>query len=312
MPSCGSSFGLPYLNIYHYLVCHQLFVLYLPDILAPPQYHAGMTPPESPAHPRSLVPDLLGDLDRSGIGEIRLKHLVTLGEELGIPGPTMRVTLARLREREWFDVRREGRESVYIFTETCLTRLREGARWFHREPRPWGGEWAMVIYTVPESDRHTRDTLRKQLVWLGFGALAPATWLRPDPSLDDVNALAAGLPGARITPLTTRTEGLSADRALVEQCWDLAPLAADYERFVRGLRLRAAELERAAGDPLRAATARIRLVNAYRNFAKRDPRLPAELQPAGWRGDEARRLFVRFHTTLGEHAAERYHELLSQ
>ncbi|MCI3273467.1 PaaX family transcriptional regulator [Streptomyces cylindrosporus] len=249
--------------------------------------------------PTSLTMDLLGDFDRTGGREIRLKALVALGEELDISGPVMRVTLARLRERGWFDVRREGRESIYRFTPTALQALDEGRRKIFREPlAPWDGEWSMVIYTVPESDRQTRDELRKKLSWLGFGPLAPATWVCPHPRLDEIANAAATLPNARLALLTTRTTGLPADRAMAAQCWELEEIAADYATFVRWLRTRLDEYRSPALDAGTALAERVRLVNTYRHAVQRDPQLPAELQPPGWTGDEAHRLFVRAHDAL--------------
>jgi phenylacetic acid degradation operon negative regulatory protein len=264
------------------------------------------------ARPGALVADLLGDFNRVGGSEMRLKSLVTLGEELGVSGPTMRVTLARLRERGWFEVRREGRESVYRLTPRCVRALRDGGqRIFHSRPGPWAREWSMVIYTVAESDRQTRDELRKQLAWLGFGPLAPATWICPHPRLDDIANAAATLSAARLTLLMTRTSGPAADRALADRCWELDSLGADYEAFNQAVRARMPDYKHTALDGKTALVERIRLVNDYRRFAHRDPELPEELQPAGWPGDEARRLFEQAHSLLAAPSAEYYARLLA-
>ena len=262
------------------------------------------------AQPRALVMDLLGDLNRTSRREVRLKALVAAGEEIGVSAPTMRVTLARLRERGWFHVRREGRESVYLLTLTGARALDEGGqRIFYAPEGPWSREWSMVIYTVPESDRQTRDELRKRLIWLGFGPLAAATWICPHPRLDESADAAATLPSARLTLFTTRTSGLAADRALAAKCWDLDSLAADYEVFVKAVRARIPEYRLAAADGQTALVERVRLVHDYRRFTRRDPQLPEELQPAGWPGEEARRLFGQAHALLAAPSAAHYAEL---
>jgi phenylacetic acid degradation operon negative regulatory protein len=250
---------------------------------------------------------MLGDIHRTGGRDLRLKSLVELGNDLGIPGPTMRVTLARFRERGWFEVRRDGRESVYRMTPACVLALSEGGLRIHRPaPERWNGEWSMVLYTVPESDRPTRDELRAQLTWLGFAPLVPATWIRPRPDLDDVASATASLTAARLTLLTTRTSGLPADRALAARCWDLDSLGRDYERLVRELRARMPEYRAAAREGKSAIVARIKLVSEYRGFARRDPQFPPELQPAGWQGEEARRLFEQAHGMLTADSADHY------
>lgn len=261
--------------------------------------------------PGLLMVDLLGDFHRAGGREMRLKALVGFGELLGIPGPTMRVTLARFRERGWFDVSKEGRESIYRFSPSAQTALHDGGRRIHRPAvAAWGGNWSTVIYTVPESDRQTREELRKRLVWLGFGPLAPATWIRPQPQLDDVAQTAASLPSAKLTLLTSRTSGLAADRELAARCWDLDTLAADYELFVRQLRLDLSRYHNVAKLPESAFVERIRLVHRYRTLSRNDPQFPVELQPAGWQGEEARELFERAHSMLRETTALFYRDML--
>lgn len=263
--------------------------------------------------PRSLVFDLLGDYVRHQGGEIRLRALVAIAEELGVAGSTIRVVAARLRDEGWLDVRREGRESIYTLTPKLLRTLDVGhRRLFESEVGPWGGRWSMVIYTVPENDRRTRDQLRKKLSWLGFGPLAPATWICPHERLERAATDCADLPGARLDLLTILSAGLAADRALVERCWDLEPLNREYEQFIRVQRQNLARYERCHLDGATAQSDRLRLLNEYRQFPFRDPDLPLELQPAGWVGAQARDLFLQIHTLLLKPAQRHYDEVVAR
>lgn len=269
-------------------------------------YYSSVTT-EQKVRPGALVVDLLGDFSRAGGRELRLKALVELGEDLGIPGPSMRVTIARLRERGWFEVRRDGRESIYRLSPASLVSIHEGGERIHRPtPIEWDGNWSMVIYTVPEADRQTRDELRRQLVWHGFGPLAPATWIRPRPLFDHLETATAHLHAARLTMMTTRTSGLAADRELAERCWDLDSLGTDYEAFIREVRADMPAYRQAASNAGDALVARVMLVHAYRRFTRRDPQLPIDLQPSGWHGEEAHRLFEQAHALLSEDSAGRY------
>jgi phenylacetic acid degradation operon negative regulatory protein len=117
------------------------------------------------------------------------------------------------------------------------------------------------IYTVPDSDRQTHDELRKKLIWFGFGPLAPATWVCPHPRLDDVANVAAGLPAARLTLLTTRTTGLPAGRAMTAACWDLDEIVTTYDDFVRWLRARLPGYQVPQLDSRAAFAERIRLID---------------------------------------------------
>lgn len=261
-----------------------------------------------PLKPRPLIFDLLGDYVRYGPAEIRLKSLVALGEQLGVAPTTMRVMVGRMRDEGWLAVRRDGRESIYSLTAKCMRMLDDGrARIFRGEPPAWTGNWSMVIYTVPESDRRTREQLRKDLSWLGFGLLAPATWVSPHQLLDDVANVCAKLPNARLDLVTMRTQDSAADRAIAARCWDLDSLNAEYADFIREVRTELPDYRLGLLQGAAALAARISLVHAYRHFPFRDPALPPELQPPGWLGEQARVLFNEAHDLLAP-SAQAYYE----
>ncbi|MGH3247318.1 MAG: PaaX family transcriptional regulator C-terminal domain-containing protein, partial [Trebonia sp.] len=97
---------------------------------------------------------------------------------------------------------------------------------------------------------------------------------------------------------------------LAARCWDLDALGADYAGYIKALRVRLPDYQRGDLDARGALVERVRLVQDYRRFARRDPQFPAELQPAGWPGDEAHRLFQQAHSLLAGSSAEHYAELL--
>jgi phenylacetic acid degradation operon negative regulatory protein len=256
---------------------------------------------------RSLIFDILGDWVRVGIVEFRLKALVGLGEQMGVAAPNMRVLIPRMRDEGWFDVRREGRESIYTLTRLTLRTIEEGRqRIFRAEPTSWDGSWSLVIYSVPETDRPTREQLRRDLSWLGFGCLVPATWISPFPLLKRVAELGAALPNAKLDLLTMRSSGIPADRSMAERCWELQPLNEKYAEFIRDVRLKIMSGDRNLDDPQAAFVMRIKLVHSYRRFPYRDPGLPADLQPSGWLGEQARELFIEAHELLARRARDHY------
>jgi phenylacetic acid degradation operon negative regulatory protein len=256
---------------------------------------------------RSLIFDILGDCVRVGIHDIHLKMLVSLGEQMGVAGPNMRVLIPRMRDEGWFDVRRQGRESIYTLTPRTRTIIEEGRqRIFRSRPTAWDGSWSLVIYSVPETDRPTREQLRRDLSWLGFGSLAPATWVSPFPLLDRVAQLGAALPNAKLDLLTMQSSGLAADRSIVTRSWDVESLNEQYSTFIHDVHLDIMDGAWDRKDPAAALVRRIGLVHAYRRFPYRDPGLPVVLQPPGWLGDQARELFIEAHELLAVGAAEYY------
>lgn len=256
--------------------------------------------------PRSIVFDLFGDYLRYRGGSVRLVTLVSLLEAFGVPESTARVALARLRRDGWFDTEAQGRETIYTLSAKSWTMLDEGrARIFDRDTAPWDGQWRMVIYEVPGGQRGVRDEARRELAWLGFGPLATSTWISPRDQLDAVADRLGGIPGLRLDLLTCRAASAERDQEMTARCWDLAQLNRDYGEFVETYRPRLASIRSGELSPQGSLLLRTELVHDYRMFPFRDPDLPAELLPAGWRGTEAHELFRTEHDLLAP-AADRF------
>jgi phenylacetic acid degradation operon negative regulatory protein len=256
--------------------------------------------------PRAIVFDLFGDHLRYHGGAARLQALGELLEVFDVGESTTRVVLARMRREGWFETRREGRQTVYGLTDQSWRLLDEGrTRIFDRQLEPWDGQWRMVIYGAVERDRADRDRLRRTLAWLGFGPLAPATWLSPHPRLDEVVRAVSTPPATKVDLLTCRSGSRTADREMAVRCWNLGGLGRDYADFVDRLGALPPAAALAAMPGPDALRLRIGLVSAYRAFPFRDPDLPAELLPEGWPGPRAHDLFVAAHDALAG-PADRY------
>ncbi|HKT00237.1 MAG TPA: PaaX family transcriptional regulator C-terminal domain-containing protein [Rugosimonospora sp.] len=260
---------------------------------------------------RSLVFDLFGDYLRYRGGEVRLRGLVALMDCFDVPEATVRVVVTRLRNEGWLVARRDGRETVYALTDNAWQLLDEGrTRIFARAVGPWDGQWHMVIYSVPESERALREQLRKRLTWLGFGPLSPGVWLSPHDRTGEVRASFADSPAVRLDLFRSRSEGLHADRDVAARAWDLAGLDRDYAELLGRFRHR---LPRYRGGGLtgpEALVERTRLVHDYRLFPFRDPDLPLELLPEGWSGRAAHEVFLEAHGLLRAPAEGHVDELI--
>lgn len=262
---------------------------------------------------RSLMFDLFGDYLRYRGGEARLRHLVALMACFDIPEPTVRVVATRLRKEGWLTSRREGRETVYALSETAWHMLDEGRdRIFDRVRGPWDGQWHMVIYSVPESERALREQLRKKLAWFGFGPLSSSVWLSPHDRADQVREAFAGEPSARLDVFRSQSGSPEEDRDIAARAWDLADLDRDYAAWLADLRPRLPRYRSGTLPGAEALAERMRLVYEYRHFPFRDPDLPPELLPAGWHGRQAHDAFLEAHGLL-RRAAEAYvDELIEQ
>ena len=55
--------------------------------------------------------------------------------------------------------------------------LHEGDRRIFERPRASLGDgWVVVVFSVPESERRQRHTLRSRLTWLGYGTVSAGVW----------------------------------------------------------------------------------------------------------------------------------------
>ena len=168
----------------------------------------------------------------------------------------------------------------------------------------------MVIYQMSEAERVERNQLRKTLAWHGFGPLTTSTWLAPGDRSAEAHSFVDDAVSEQVDILTCTSQGAEHDRDLARRCWDLETLAADYREFVLAHRPLARKASRLSGTG--ALVARTELISTFRHFPFRDPRLPLEIRPAPWPGDEAHGSFRRAYEELGAAARARVGELVGQ
>jgi len=258
--------------------------------------------------PRSMLFTLYGDYVYPARGELWLGSLVRIAARLGISEVAVRSAAARLARERWFVARKVGNRSMYALSPAGRDLIAEGTRRIYRtDGKAWDRRWCLLTYSIPESERGTRDRLRKRLAWLGFGALAGGTYVAPRDVSADVQQLLRNHKAARFARVfRAQLSAGSDDRGIVEQCWDLARIAAAYERFIRHYEpLYAADKRRQTSGSLEDGDAfamRFALTHDFRRFPFIDPDLPVELLPHHWAGKRARELFERYHAMLTDGA----------
>lgn len=261
------------------------------------------------ARPRSLVFDLFGQYVDRGDDGIRLQALTRLLECFDVPGDSVRVLMSRLRAEGWFETVRNGRSSVYTPTAAGWRLLEEGMeRITERSQEVWHSRWHMVIFSVPESQRAARVRIRKRLAWLGFGPLAPSTWLSPHDRLAEVRALFAEEPTASFDVMLAMSTDPAEDRLRAARCWDLDGLARDYRAYIKRWEAKLRPARAGRTSPRDALIRRVQVVHEYRLFLFRDPDLPVQLLPPDWPGHRAQELMLEALELLREPAMAFYRQ----
>ena len=184
-----------------------------------------------------------------------------------------------------------GHELVY---ELLLGRERfeQATQKIYGEPvSSWDGEWTTVLMSGVEPA--TKELVRKELSWIGFGSLSPNVLAHPAPDMAGLDLALERLGLAHdlvvMTGRTVRNEpGM---RALVQDSWNLGDIDQRYASFVERFRpLIKAHGKDANVAPKSAFLVRTLLIQEYRKALLRDPLLPVELLPRDWHGTAAYQL----------------------
>jgi phenylacetic acid degradation operon negative regulatory protein len=264
------------------------------------------------ARPRSLVFDLFAQYVREDGGDIELQSLTRLMECFDVPGDSVRVLMSRLRREGWFQTTRSGRTSVYAPTDAGSRLLEEGLQRISvRNREAWSGRWQMAIFSVPESQRAARVRVRKGLAWLGYGPLAPSTWLSPHDRHEEATRLLASEPSVSYDLMTAMSASLEEDRERAARCWDLDGLSRDYSTFLRRWERRLSSARTGAVSPRDALVQRTQIVHEYRMFLFRDPDLPDALLPPDWPGLRAHAVMLETLELLRAPATSFYEEIVA-
>ncbi|MBX5467920.1 MAG: hypothetical protein K6U14_10600 [Firmicutes bacterium] len=217
-----------------------------------------------------------------------LPEMVRLLKPLGFGEPAIRTALFRLLKEGQLEASDRARPRRYRLAPGAQEWLEAGVQRVHAQEEPlWDGLWRVISFSVPEDHRGVRDRLRRELVWLGFGALGGGTWVSPRPLLSTMLHRLAGLGLERVAAFEGRWAGGMSEAALVASAWNLDEVAERYRRFMAE---ELAPREAALGwEDAEAFRQWVTLVYEFRKFLHIDPGLPHPLLPEPWPGTEARR-----------------------
>jgi phenylacetic acid degradation operon negative regulatory protein len=242
----------------------------------------------------SLIVTVFGDAIAPRGGTVWIGSLIRVMSEFGISERLVRTSVFRLSRDGWLDVDRVGRKSYYSLTEDGARRFAQATHRIYGEPRQsWNGNWCLVVTAGMDSDR--REQLRKELSWLGFGAISSDVLAHPSPDTTDLDAQLTRLDSGDLVVMSGHGAGPTlqngAMRALVRRSWNLDDIESRYRAFLASFRPVFAATRRSRRvSPRIAFQIRTLMLQEYRKVLLRDPLLPAELLPQGWHGVPAYQL----------------------
>ena len=244
----------------------------------------------------SIIITVYGDSIAPHGGTVWLGSFIRLVESLGLNQRMVRTSVFRLAKEKWLVSEQIGRKSFYSLTASGRRRFEHAYRRIYNEPQSqWAGGWQIALTTSGKLSPSQRDALRKDLLWEGFGVIAPGVLAHPSDSSEslieilhenDVHDMVVVMQAHALGALSSRPL-----QELVRDCWNLEAIAQDYKRFIKRFNPVMRSLKTAdAIDPEQCFVVRTLLMHEFRRVLLRDPQLPQQLLPKDWPGETARRL----------------------
>jgi phenylacetic acid degradation operon negative regulatory protein len=253
-----------------------------------------------PPRSKSVVITVFGDAITPRGGAVWLGSLIAMLAPFGISDRLVRTSVFRLAEEGWLEAMREGRRSLYTLTASGSRRFERAYQRIYAPPQlDWDGSWTLLL-TAPEIiSAGQRAALRKELLWEGFGMIAPGVFGHPGGKAEALEEILVrvGVAGKVFVCSARASEHVSTRPLddLLAHCWDLQKVVQGYRHFIDQF-APLHELIEAGGhedgqssalDPEHSFAIRTLLIHAFRRVQLHDPQLPLELLPADWPGTGA-------------------------
>jgi len=262
---------------------------------------------EHPPRAGSLIITVFGDAVLPHGNSVWLGSLIEALNPLGLNPRQIRTAIFRLAQDNWLSCLKIGRRSYYSFTEFGQRHYEKSARRIYAsQPIIWDGQWTLVIPAF--ADPGQREQLKRELGWLGFGAIANGVLAHPNANQESLAATLAELDlGNLVVTLRARTEHVGSRdvlRRLTRQSWQLDQFETRYKDFIARFRPVLHGLVKArAVEPAQMFELQTILIHEYRRILLRTTDLPDELLPANWSGRAAMDLTARLYNVTREPAA---------
>lgn len=240
----------------------------------------------------SLITTVFGDAIAPRGGTVWLGSLIRVMAEFGVSERLVRTSVFRLAKDGWLRSDQIGRRSYYSLTEKGRERFEQATHRIYGVPTThWDGQWCLLLLSM--LDTETKETVRKECSWLGFGPMSANVMAHPSPDLAelDVTIKRLNLAERLVVMRGSTVKSETAMRELTRNCWSLDDIDQRYRTFTERFRPVLGALSTASQLTNRSAfIVRTLLIQEYRKVLLRDPQLPSELLPADWHGARAYQL----------------------
>lgn len=255
----------------------------------------------------SLITTVFGDSIAPRGGSVWLGSLIRVMAGFGISERLVRTSVFRLARDGWLQSEQVGRRSYYSLADLGRERFDQATHRIYGAPAVhWDGQWCLLL--LSGLDTESKEKVRKECRWLGFGLMSANVLAHPQPDLAELDVTVQRLGvGDQLVVLNSQTVRNEAGmRRLAHDSWNLEELDARYGEFARQFRplIQALQADTEVSEKTAFMT-RTLLIQEYRKVLLRDPLLPDELLPVNWQGSAAYQLCRNLYLQLHE-AADQY------
>ncbi|WP_433202756.1 PaaX family transcriptional regulator [Nocardia sp. CA-107356] len=238
----------------------------------------------------SLARTVLGAYVRDLGGWIAIADFTELLALLGVPVPSTRTAIARLKSKGVLRAESRCGRTGYALTDAALAMFARGdPRIFGFRRMAPGDAWRLLSFGIPESERAARHQLRRRLTAIGCGTVSAGLWIYPEYLATEAAAIVTALElDEYVTSFRATDPAVPGNlREAAAQWWDLDDLASRHRTFYERHR----DFLDDTSD--RNAFARFTsMLDEWRIIPYIDPGLPDEMLPADWPGPASVHLFA--------------------
>ncbi len=218
-----------------------------------------------------------------------------LNEYYGVEGSirTLRKEFSLLKSKKYFLYKTYYRRPVPVLSadgRLAIAPVLKG-----RKYGPWDGKWRIAICSVPEKDRKYKNLFLQKLEELKFEKIFKGVYISPHPLLATVVRYANEL-GIAPKCIFFEAEKIAREVKTIQRIWDLDGVNVDYKEFIRHARRKYEQ----KGDHWVLEAKKIEKI--FVEIFDKDPHLPEEFLPKGWKGKEAYELFKEISNSYNRRA----------
>lgn len=202
--------------------------------------------------------------------------------------------LKRLEDRGEIERTERGDRALFQITQRGKEKINSSDFSLKRKSRNWDGRWYLVSFDIPETQKTSRNLLRKRLLMLGLGKLQRSLWVSPYNYAQEVKKIVTHYHLEKYVEVF-RSQLLNPKEpsSFASQIWDLEGLNRRYSQFIEKYR---PLLPQFREDPNHSKDSELfklerTIKEKLSSILLSDPQLPDKLLPKGFQGEEAYHLF---------------------